>query len=62
MKNLFQMFFLVLTLSCYCQTKNQKFVATDIDNFWNAYEKIISTNDTVKQYNFLKEFYTDKGT
>ena len=62
MKNLFQMVFLILTMSCYCQIKNQKIVSTDIDNFWNAYEKIISTNDSVKQYNFLKELYIDKGT
>ncbi len=60
MKNLFQIFFLLLRLSSYCQTENQKFVSTDIDNFWNAYEKI--TKDSVQQYDFLKTFYIDKAT
>lgn len=62
MKNLLQVFFLIVTMTCYCQIKDQKIVSTDIDNFWNAYEKIISTKDSVQQYNFLKTFYIDKAT
>lgn len=44
------------------QRSKQNFVSTDIDNFWIAYDKIISTTDSVKQYKYLKEYYLDKAT
>lgn len=44
------------------QELNQDFISNDIDNFWIAYNKINSTEDTVKQYKFLKELYIDKAT
>jgi hypothetical protein len=50
------------SISAFSFGQKQIFVATDIDNFWKAYEKIISTNDTIQKYNYLKELYTDKGT
>lgn len=62
MKNLFLALVLVFIQSSFSQTFEQKFVSTDIDNFWNAYEKIISTNDSIKQYQYLNEFYLNKGT
>jgi len=46
----------------FCQTPKQQFVSTDIDNFWAAYEKIISTTDSTLQYQYLRELYIDQGT
>lgn len=42
--------------------QQQKFVGTDIDNFWIAYDKIISTTDTVLQYQYLNDLYIRKGS
>ncbi len=50
------------TNELFAQKFKQSFVSTDIDNFWIAYDKIISTKDTIEQYKILKEFYIDKGT
>jgi len=62
MKNLFLTSLLIFTISSYSQTDNQKIISTDIDNFWKAYDKIITEKDSTKQYSFLKEFYLDKAT
>jgi hypothetical protein len=53
---------LIFTTFSFAQNIKQKFVSTDIDNFWLAYEKIISTNDTIQQDNYLQEFYIKKAT
>lgn len=61
-----KIFFLLISLSfttiSFGQKFDQKFVSTDIDNFWKAYEQIVSTKDSVSQYTFLKEIYLDKAT
>lgn len=62
MKNFFLALFLIAAKLSFSQTVDQKFVSTDIDNFWNAYDKIITEKDTTKQYSFLKELYIDKAT
>lgn len=62
MRNFLLALFLIFVKSSYCQTANQKFVSTDIDNFWNAYDKIISTNDSISQLQFLNEFYLEKAS
>lgn len=41
---------------------SQKIIASDIDNFWDAYDKIIVEKDSVKQLNLIKTLYIDKGT
>lgn len=59
-------FLLLLCLAVPCisnaQRWRQDFVAKDIDNFWVAYDKIVSTSDSALQVKYLKEFYIDKGT
>lgn len=40
----------------------QEFIASDIQNFWNAYDKIISTNDTILQKDYLNSLYIQKGS
>ena len=44
------------------QTFQQKFVTDDLTNFWNAYQKITSTKDSSQQYQFLRDYYINKGT
>ncbi|MBN9299720.1 MAG: hypothetical protein J0I41_22145 [Filimonas sp.] len=41
---------------------SQAFVTSDIDNFWNAYDHIKSTNDSAQQYGYIQKLYIDKGT
>jgi hypothetical protein len=53
---------LILKMPLFDQNNRQVFVSTDIDNFWMAYEKIISTNDSARQYKYLKELYLDHAT
>ena len=42
--------------------KNGNVITTDITNFWNAYDQIIKTQDSVLQYKYLDSLYLDKGT
>jgi len=41
---------------------NQNIITSDIDNFWNAYDKIITTKDTIQQTEFLKNLFLDKAS
>lgn len=48
-----------------CKTPNSideeiSIVSSDINNFWEAYDKIITTNDSIKQRNYLKLAFIDK--
>lgn len=56
------LFILSFTNTLFSQKLTQKFVATDVDNFWIAFEKITSTTDSIKQYKYLKDFYINLGT
>ncbi|WP_293309455.1 hypothetical protein [Pedobacter sp. UBA5917] len=42
--------------------RNVNLITTDIDHFWQAYDKINATKDTVLQYSYLKGLFLDKGT
>jgi len=37
-------------------------ITTDIGHFWEAYDKITSTQDSALQYQYLQELYLDRGT
>ncbi len=39
-----------------------KIFASDIDNFWIAYDKVIKLNDTTEQKRIIQELYMDKAT
>ncbi len=57
--------FLVIATCCsfVCKSQfNQQFSTTDIDNFWKAYDKVVSTKDTTLQKKYLADLYIDKGT
>ena len=40
----------------------KKVFTSDIDNFWIAYDSIQTTKDSLKQIEFIKKLYIDKGT
>ncbi|MGI9034516.1 MAG: Ig-like domain-containing protein [Pyrinomonadaceae bacterium] len=40
----------------------QNIVTTDIDNFWSAYDKIITTKDNAEQLEYLNKLFIEKGT
>lgn len=54
--------FFGLTNIIFAQKGEQVFVSTDIENFWRAYDKITTTQDSVEQYRFLRKLYIEKGT
>lgn len=54
------LFFFPGLLAVLLLSGQQPFVATDIDNFWKAYDKITATTDSAQQYRYLKELYLDK--
>lgn len=58
-------FFVVLTGLISCQDTppiTENVVTSDIDHFWEAYDKIRSTQDSAQQYQYLQEFYLNKGS
>lgn len=62
-KLLILMVIVLMLLSCQTEKKNfENIVTTDITNFWEAYDKISSTQDSVLQYKYLDSLYFDKGT
>lgn len=59
--NLTFLLFFTLT-NVFGQISDQNFITTDIDNFWTAYDKVITTKDSLLQYKYLNELFIDKGT
>lgn len=55
-------FFFFLWAVMAAQDDKTTIIATDVTNFWNAYDKITATTDSVKQYDILQKMYFDKGT
>lgn len=53
---------IIITTSTFSQKITQRFVSSDIDNFWVAYNKIIATKDSSEQYHLLKTLYINKGS
>ena len=60
MKNL-TLFLLIGITNVYSQNSDDV-ITTDIDNFWVAFDKIKTTNDTIKQAEYLNELFIEKGT
>jgi len=54
---------LLILTSCQTEKKqSENIVTTDVTHFWEAYDKITSTQDSVLQYKYLDSLYFDKGT
>ena len=54
-------FLLLFSLLSSAQDTKKVFTA-DIDNFWIAYDSTQTTNDSLKQIEFIKKLYVDKAT
>lgn len=53
----------IILLSCNQKPQiNQVIVSSDIDNFWEAYDKITSTNDSILQLKYLNELFIEKAS
>ncbi|MCI2230437.1 hypothetical protein MC378_14755 [Polaribacter sp. MSW13] len=65
MKNIYSIVLLIFTLLG-CNQKidnlNDNIITSDIDNFWNAYDKINATKDTIQQIKLLKTLFLDKAS
>lgn len=53
---------LLLSSASYAQPTRQEVFMEDIDRFWTAYDSVQTTSDTIRQIQYIKELYTDKGT
>ncbi|MEZ5043874.1 MAG: hypothetical protein R2828_28515 [Saprospiraceae bacterium] len=63
MKKFFLSITCILALAaCMDKTENAIVIDDDIDHFWQAYDKIIATNDSTLQYQLLNELFIEKGT
>lgn len=52
----------VILTSCQRQKQSSNIVTTDIAIFWEAYDNITSTKDSVLQYKYLDSLYFQKGS
>lgn len=55
-------FVLLISSASYAQQTRQEVFLDDIDRFWIAYDSVQTTTDTLKQIQYMKTLYTDKGT
>ncbi|HTF29979.1 MAG TPA: hypothetical protein VK625_14100 [Flavitalea sp.] len=54
---------LILSLTSYSQDRSFTSVYTsDVDNFWIAFDSIITSDDKEKQLSFIRTLYIEKGT
>lgn len=53
---------LLFSLSTQLHGQKQQIVTSDIDHFWQAYDQISKTKDSVEQYKLLQELYLDKAS
>lgn len=52
----------VILSSCQTLKQGSNIVTSDINNFWEAYDKITSTQDSILQNKYLDSLYLKKGT
>jgi hypothetical protein len=46
----------------HAQKSGSDIITSDITNFWTAYDKIITTEDSAQQYTYINKLFIDKGT
>jgi len=55
--------FIILSLLLYINANSQiKVHTSDIDNYWEAYDSIITTRDFTKKLNLINRLYINRGT
>tara|TARA_Y100000782_G_scaffold115422_1_gene158272 strand:+ start:2290 stop:3573 length:1284 start_codon:yes stop_codon:yes gene_type:complete len=53
---------MIVLAGCQQSEKSTSIVTSDIQNFWEAYDKITSTQDSTLQYKYLDSLYLQRGT
>jgi len=61
-KFFFILFILSTSLIQGQDTHENNVISTDIDNYWEAYDKIRSTQDSTLQMQYIHEYYLDKAS
>ncbi len=60
--NTIKLSFVLFTIAISGCKNTSNIITSDIDNFWNAYDKITATKDSTLQYKYLDSLYFKKGT
>jgi len=55
-------FFCLAILACQPDSSPQNVITSDIDHFWEAYDKITTTKDSAQQYEYLQSLFIDKAS
>jgi len=53
---------LFVVIGCKNDKSELSIISSDINNFWIAYDKIRSTEDTIQQNTYLQELFIEKGS
>jgi len=61
MRQIFIILFSITAFTAFGQSKTKVFTS-DIDRFWQAYDSVFTTKDTLKQLAFVQTLYLDKAT
>ncbi|MET0395126.1 MAG: Ig-like domain-containing protein [Chitinophagaceae bacterium] len=48
--------------TAFSQVASSRFITSDIDHFWAAYDRIVATRDSAQQYVWLHQLFLDKAT
>lgn len=62
MKIIISLLLIALTVVGISQTTNDKIITSDIDNYWQAFDKITATQDTNLQNEYITKLYIEKGS
>ena len=62
MKTTLTILFFLFCSTVFAQNISGNFVTADIDNFWIAYDKIITAKDSTQQYDYLNRYFIAQAT
>ena len=62
MKSIISIILLVFSFLHSFAQKEENIFNYDIANFWNAYDKIVTTKDSAQQYEYLDKLFIEKGS
>ncbi len=61
-KNSFVLLVILIICSCSKKNSNYEIVTEDVDNYWEAYDKITATKDSTLQLKYLHELFIDRAS
>lgn len=62
MKTILFLVQLLIFTNTYAQEINRKIITSDIENFWNAYDSIQTTENFNAKTHFINSLYIDKAS